>query len=252
LFLLVAANAVLYALFTAADASGSHSLILGAAGGAAGTGAGGLPADWLKYASICLCFVISVVVLRGASYRRDARLQVVILAFTLAADFMILFTPYYAAGVAVFCGAQFTAVLRYGGGSHARTMAAVAGLTAAGIASVGLIPETGDMAGTDLLLAAAAAYTVLITAATVHAFKRRQARVNNVMSRVGMVLFMLCDVNVLLWNVRSAAGTVTAESAAAIPEWTFNLIWTFYLPAQTMLALSARDFEDKGTGGDHS
>jgi hypothetical protein len=69
------------------------------------------------------------------------------------------------------------------------------------------------------------------------AFKRRQARVNNVLSRLGMSLFVLCDVNVLLWNLREDA------HLTAIPEQTGILMWTFYLPAQTMLALSAHDFE---------
>jgi hypothetical protein len=53
-----------------------------------------------------------------------------------------------------------------------------------------------------------------------------------------MILFLLCDVNVLLWNMRSMAGFTE------IPAWTVTIIWMFYLPGQTMLALSAHDFDD--------
>jgi hypothetical protein len=83
---------------------------------------------------------------------------------------------------------------------------------------------------------AAAPYTLLIVSATIAAYRRRQARANNILSRLGMTLFLLCDVNVLLWNLQRVA------DMTAIPAWTGTLIWTFYLPAQTMLALSAYDF----------
>jgi hypothetical protein len=226
LILLVTVNAALYALFMIADVCGISYPPL--PGGSA-TATAGLQSIHLKYASVCVCLAISVIALRQTPYKKDARRQIEIFAFTLAADYLILFTPHYAMGVAVFCGAHLTAVERYGGAGTARLMAAVAGAAAAavGFAASGLLP------------AAAAAYAVLITAATVCAFRRKQARMNNVMSRAGMVLFMLCDVNVLLWNMRQAA------NIAAIPEWTGTLMWAFYLPGQTMLALSAYDFERK-------
>jgi hypothetical protein len=251
LFWLAALNAALYALFMAADALGAFH----PNGGPIGTAAGVIPSDWLKYASICVCFVMSLVVARRTPYARDARRQAVVFAFTLAADYLILFTPHFAAGVAVFCGAHLTAIDRYAGPAAARRMAAVAGMAAAALIAGALIytqtrePASGNSEDTYSVISgvadgigpyavpiAAVVYATLIIAVTVAAFKRRQARVNNILSRLGMALFLLCDVNVLLWNLRGAGFT-------EIPAWTVTIIWMFYLPGQTMLALSAYDFD---------
>jgi hypothetical protein len=185
------------------------------------------------------------------SYRRDARLQVVIFAFTLVADFLIIFTEHFAIGIAVFCGAHLTATNRYAGIKRAKAMAVIAFAFAVTIIVIAITQAVASNTSERLITllsggeetnpwryaVSAAPYALLITAATVSAFKRRQAPVNNILSRLGMTLFVLCDVNVLLWNLRGAM------EMTAIPAWTGTLIWTFYLPAQTMLALSAHDFE---------
>jgi hypothetical protein len=257
---LVLLNAALYALFTLADLR------------AFGHPAREIPTDLLKYASLCACFVISLIALRDAPGRRDARLQVVIFAFTLAADFLILFTPRLTAGIAVFCGAHATAAIRYGGARRAARAVVVAAVAAAALAIfASLAPhdpyppggwlgegprydETGaapsghhdaedgmtSARGLYAELAAIAAYATLISASTIFAFMRRQPRTNAILSRLGMSLFILCDLNVLLWNLREGA------VLPGVPAWTGILMWTFYLPGQTALALSAMDVEDAG------
>jgi hypothetical protein len=214
-FWLVVANAALYALFMFADLSGADRL------------AQEMPSSLLKYVSVCVCFAISLLVLRDSPYRRDARLQVVIFAFTLVADFLVLLTDHFTAGIFIFCGAHMTAAVRYGGTRRAAGAAVVAG-----VAFAALLIWYAD-------LSAPLPYAILIVSATAFAFQRRQARVNNLMSRLGMSLFILCDVNVLLWNLRSTGLT-------GIPAWTGVLMWAFYLPGQTILALSAADFEGEG------
>jgi hypothetical protein len=256
IFWLVVACAALYALFTFADAPG-----VGYSDGAL-FGATPIPSDWLKYASICVCLAISVAVARRTPYARDARHQVAIFLFTLVADFFILFTSHYAAGVLVFCGAHLIAINRYAGRGITKRMAVIAGASAAALALIAVIyvhiyptglPHAGELyhekpggveaAGYYFELISYAIYAMLITAATVTAFRRRQARVNNILSRLGMTLFLLCDVNVLLWNMLRWANQTW------IPGWTVTLIWTFYLPGQTMLALSAYDFGDNSRKG---
>jgi hypothetical protein len=273
IFWLVVVNAALYALFTVADVCDIR-YALGTLPGADGS-APEITAtltELLKYASICVCLTVSALVTRSVSHGRysqasgkfpskktaedfphirDARLQVVIFAFTLAADFLILFTPNFTVGIAVFCGAHLTALVRYAGAKRAKAMALIALAVAAAAAAIAFMTSPAGSVVRDNLstlsfggeetipwsYAAAASYTLLITTATVYAFKRRQAHMNNILSRLGMTLFLLCDVNVLLWNLRNDAGLT------GIPEQTYVLMWTFYLPAQTMLALSAYDFE---------
>jgi hypothetical protein len=216
-----------------------------------------IPSDVLKYASLCVCFALSLTVAQRTPYVRDARRQIVIFSFTLVADYLILFTPHFAAGIAVFCGAHLTAIDRYAGAAVAKRMAVAAGAAAAALIIISLIythhyapgnpgdinyvkPGLAGWIGQYAVPIAAVVYAILITAVTIAAFKRRQAHANNILSRTGMVLFLLCDVNVLLWNMRSMAGFTE------IPAWTVTIIWMFYLPGQTMLALSACDFDTAG------
>ncbi|MDR0596439.1 MAG: hypothetical protein LBG50_02750, partial [Clostridiales Family XIII bacterium] len=142
--------------------------------------------------------------------------------------------------LAIFCVAHAIAIHRYGGGKVMWVVLACAGVghTPAARFLRSEIPALGSQNGDyyDILLDLVVLYAALIITATVTAFVRKQARVNNLLSRLGMVLFVLCDINVFLWNSREM-GALTD-----IPAWTYMLMWAFYLPAQTMLALSALDF----------
>jgi hypothetical protein len=239
--LLVAANAALYTMFMAADVFGD------------GIFASAIPAGRLKYASVCVCFAISALVLLGAPRRRDAPtyavpcrrdavLQAIVFAFTLPADFLILFTPHITEGIIVFCCAHMAALVRYAGAKRGMRISVGACVILAGSA-VALFAGKPAMFGDAAIfsldnelyaeLIASIAYAILITSVTIAAFRKRQARAAGILSRLGMALFMLCDVCVLLWNLRMGVGVT------AIPGWTVTLIWAFYLPGQTMLALSA-------------
>ncbi|MDR1029043.1 MAG: lysoplasmalogenase family protein, partial [Clostridiales Family XIII bacterium] len=87
------------------------------------------------------------------------------------------------------------------------------------------------------LICVAVAYAVLIVAVGVGAFLAKQARVNRLLSRAGMALFILCDINVAIFNILPLQNSLHGVSAV--------LMWAFYLPAQTLLALSAYGFRSK-------
>ena len=77
-------EAALYAAFMALDLTG-------------GSG------DPVKYASIAVCLVFSVLFAR----RGGSRLMAAAMALTLGADtFLLLLNDWYGAGVALFCGVQ--------------------------------------------------------------------------------------------------------------------------------------------------
>ncbi|MDR0519722.1 MAG: hypothetical protein LBG82_06700 [Clostridiales Family XIII bacterium] len=255
--LLVCANAALYALFMLSD-----GFRMRAGDGSVGPAATPFPvtefaSECLKYAGICVCLAIALLVLRRTPrgtvpHRRDAGHQVAILAFTLVADFFLLFGKYFefansdwryeylAWTLTIFCVAHAIAIHRYGGGKVMWVMLACAGLghTPAAKFLISEIPALGSQNADyyDALLSLIVLYAALIIAATVTAFVRKQARANNLLSRLGMALFVLCDMNVFLWNAREMG------ALPDIPAWTYILMWAFYLPAQTMLALSAWDF----------
>ena len=72
---------------------------------------------------------------------------------------------------------------------------------------------------------------MLIISVTVSTFHAPQPRLNTLFSRIGMCLFLACDVNVAIFNALPAG--LPTHTASIV------LMWFFYLPAQTLLALSA-------------
>jgi len=58
---------------------------------------------------------------------------------------------------------------------------------------------------------------------------------------IGMVLFLLCDINVLLFNI---SDFVAIDSALFSNVYAFAAIamWMFYLPAQVGIAISGASF----------
>ena len=188
----------------------------------------GLLCDFLKYAAIISCLLMCVF-----SYTRTRErvpfIQTVVFCFTLVADLFLLFTPYFAAGVFVFLGAHFCALLRY----RPRWIVPV-GICVAAVFFLAMLFASRVLHADSeirLVIAVCSAYAVLIISVTISTFHTPQPRLNTLFSRIGMCLFLACDVNVAIFN---AVPYGHAAHTASIV-----LMWLFYLPAQTLLALSA-------------
>ncbi|MCL1896424.1 MAG: hypothetical protein FWG03_07760 [Clostridiales bacterium] len=224
IFILVCLNAALYALIVVLD-------IIRAAG--SGTQAQGHACDCFKYAAIVSCLLICLFAY-SQERQRAARVQAVVFCFTLAADFFLLFTPYFTTGVFIFLGAHLSALVRY----RPRMALPAGALSAATFTAVMLFLLYGRHLGVESALFAAVslAYAVLIISVTVSTFHCVQPRMSTIFSRLGMFLFIACDINVMAFNVLPDGNAL--HTAAIV------LMWAFYLPAQTLLALSAALFKE--------
>jgi len=200
-----------------------------------------LSADYLsiniRYMGILLCFIVSLVVVRKTPHRRDAYHQAVCLFFAVIADFFLLYTEFFLVGIMIFWGAHICAIRRYRIKLFFPSLiiAVVCGTMCLILAGKGdfAVAGTGDFA----VNAASFIYGLFISLATVSTFFYRQEKINNICSRLGMCLFVACDINVALFNI--LPHDAFAFSVAA------RLMWTFYLPAQMLLSLSAADFKTK-------
>jgi hypothetical protein len=77
---------------------------------------------------------------------------------------------------------------------------------------------------------------LFITNMGLHVRYRKTLR-NAPLILAGLILFLLCDVSVLLYNIpRYLNGWVGLKKL-------FPLIWWFYIPSQGLLAVSAIDFK---------
>ena len=183
---------------------------------AADFGGAPLPADGCKLALVALCALLA----RGQT-RWGA-------AFTVVCDFLLLFTPYFTAGVCIFCVVQLVYLRdllekRAGG---APTKKQSLGALWPGLLFVGIL----ILAPADrLLLAVAGAYGALLLQNAVLGVRVacQSRRRMDVLRAVGFWLFVGCDICVALYN--------TAWPVWSVGRW----MWLFYGPSQALLALSS-------------
>ena len=173
-----------------------------------------------KYASIVLCFILAALLYQQSADKRDSRYVVLALTFTMLADIFLLFTNYKIIGIFFFCLMQLTYLKRY----NIRFF--YAGICFAGIAIlVHLFLPIGP------LYVIAGLYAILIVSCFLATFRTKLPKFNLYCVRMGMLLFILCDINVALYNQASASSNYYRFVTVAM--------WLFYLPAQFLLAMSA-------------
>ena len=218
-FTLVCLNAALYVFIVVFDAMKASVGV---------SPSQGLLCDFFKYAAILSCLIICVISYK-MTRERTPLIQSIVFCFTLGADLLLLFTPLFAAGVFIFLGAHTSALIRY-----RPRWALPAGICSAAVFVLAALFATKILHANSeltLVISVCAAYAVLIISVTISTFHSPQARVNTLFSRLGMCLFLACDVNVAIFNAMPAGHP--AHTASIV------LMWLFYLPAQTLLALSA-------------
>ncbi len=93
----------------------------------------------------------------------------------------------------------------------------------------------------DSLVLVSVFYFICITTNTISAVlltKKPNCTAGNVLFAVGMVLFLLCDINVGIFNLSNII-VLPKAIYHNIYQLSSVLMWTFYAPAQTLLAISA-------------
>ena len=234
IIVLVIINAVLYIGFVVFDILGAMKILV----------LDPSPSNEMKYATIISCLLITLFSFFagrkiGVSFERQraARIQSIVFAITLGADFFLLFTGYFVAGVIVFLFAHAMALYRYKP-NWLLPLAIVSMVLCATALIMVSVTSKMDILFFPLLCGA---YAVLIIGVLVSTFHSEQPHINTLLSRSGLILFLGCDINVFFSNILSTGTTFYAISLV--------LMWVFYLPAQTMLALSVVSFQNETTQG---
>lgn len=220
---------------------------------------------FVKFLTILLCFSLTLVIGRDGHDRRDTMLLRLAFLLTAAADFSIGILEQFLPGVAIFFLVQITYIIRHSRtfswnrreiiscliivGSFATLMAFMAPtLIKAGLFLPGLVYCT------------ALAISLWMAIGTI--WRKFFPRTIDWFIAIGMVSFVLCDINVALFNALQKDGITLLHSIFEIkgsmlqeskPEgmrdviiaipYTLRsivgiLVWFFYLPAQFLLALS--------------
>ena len=159
-----------------------------------------------KFSFIVFCFLISI---KYSFKSRDGAWLTTSLFFTVISDYFLLISHMYEIGVLFFCLVHFFYWVRYGANLKFLYLIFLAVLFF-------IITK-------DVLISLAFLYSLFFAVTFVYAFKYEK---NKELIRIGMILFLLCDILVAIYNLTN-----------------LNLvffIWLFYAPSQICLALSGK------------
>ena len=156
----------------------------------------------------------------------------------MLSDYFLVLARNYPVGVFTFCFVHMAYLLRVSP-SHPKSAACIAATVAAGVVLYAIFAVWTP--GVDPLLFLGGVYAALFAqnfAAHIRYCRRdtpgRLPKANRILMLAGLMLFALCDVHVLLFNLHRFL-----EVPQALTDWANAWIWVFYVPSQMLLALSA-------------
>lgn len=206
----------------------------------------------VKFAVVVLCF--SYVIITGIKDRsRKHKLLIYALAFTVISDFFILLSDYYLYGVLTFIIAQQlygmriselfnNEIINSSPISLIRNFAIRLLYQGAITFFVGVILWLMGV-NIEALLVVSILYFISISTNVVRLFKLRanyNYRRDIRYFAIGMVLFLLCDINVGLFNLSDFLPV--SQTYDMIYSISSVLMWTFYAPSQVLISLSGDTF----------
>jgi len=196
----------------------------------------------IKYISIILCFGITILIGEYGLDKKDTFLLQTGFFITIFADLCFLIFDYYILGIIFFCLVQVVYYNRYKGYKSYRSPLIIARFIIVFllIISIYLILNL-FIVKIDFLFAIALVYSIYLLSSIIESIKAFKNNLypfpNKHIIVLGMVLFLLCDINV-------AISSVTKEFATSVHDISKLLIWIFYLPSQVLLSLSGYKFKE--------
>lgn len=196
----------------------------------------------VKYFSLLLCFIITIMIGRNGHNLMDTRMLQSGLFLTACADYCLLLSNKYFVGVLIFCIVQIIYIFRFTRDLKSRNKIFSAILIIYIVLLI-IIFTNYKVGNFDLILTLICLfYGLLITTSLITGIRTLKTNYfplySSVMICIGMILFFLCDINVALFNIFKANGSCFASISGF-------LMWMFYIPSQVMLALSGYKFSGK-------
>ncbi len=188
----------------------------------------------IKFIVIVFCFLITILCKKPLN-KLDLQLLRLGMFFTVMADLFMILLDYNTIGVALFCIVQITYIARYDIDRFGKIIKKLFIIFII-IFSIYIVLVFLNN-NVDFLILLALFYSICICCSlykSLRAMKEgRYPRSNGELIVLGMILFVLCDINVALYYM-------------GIMEFlTSHLIWIFYLPSQFLLSISGYKFNFK-------
>lgn len=183
---------------------------------------------YTKFIFIVLCFIIALSSYWFCRSKKDWAYLSVAMGFTLVSDLFLLVVNNHAMGVLTFWFVQMAYILRVSEDlqkSKMKIMATIIGGMAAFI-----------IFRSDILIVLAVVYALLFVQNVIaHVKYFSRGMPNRHMMLMGILLFALCDIHVLMFNLPGFLPGIPVQIGA----WGGTWIWVFYAPSQLLLSASA-------------
>lgn len=186
----------------------------------------------LKYLTVILCFVMSLLIGSDRHSKKDKFLVQLARLFTLIADYFIVLFDEYKFGVFFFCLVQIAYIIRHSimeKKKHKNFVFLIVALMLALLMSlnINIIKIERNLVILTLVYASLLTTSLYCAISTIN--RGHYSKQDSWIIAIGMFLFFMCDLNVGLFNI------IKKES---IKFFVGFLIWLFYLPSQLLLTLS--------------
>lgn len=190
--------------------------------------------NYMKFLFVVLCFIIALGSYWFRHSKRDWGYLNIAMGFTVVSDYLLLIAHNNLAGVFTFCFVHIAYILRVTRNKE-RSLSLIAASICGGAISLSLFTFVPALHRIDPLIVVGLVYASLfIQNLVAHIQYFRNDGSNRWIMLLGLILFALCDIHVLMFNLHQFI-IVPPE----IGIWGRMWIWVFYAPSQVLLSISA-------------
>lgn len=179
----------------------------------------------IKYISVVLCFLVSVIFLRKEYLFPNALLCAALMFSVIADIFLLLIGKYFIAGLLLFTAAQ-CAYAFYIFITNAQKAWISLSARALAVAAAALLATRFAQGESVIILSAA--YGVLSLCNIIQSLTKRKTH----LLAVGLILLLLCDIGVGIVNLNNLSPSLWTQKLVPFVRYT---IWFFYLPSQVCI-----------------
>lgn len=199
-----------------------------------------ISSNTLKFLSMLLVFIICILTGKDALSPRDIILLSSGLFISINADvFLLLLNNNYVLGIALFSLVQILYSIRYDKENTKLIIFSFSSLFI--VLALSYIIINQFIFKFNFLIVMSIYYGIALLSSTCRAIKLYKAkiypRLNSKIIVLAMILFLLCDINVTLYNITGSID-ISNDFTKLLNNISFVSMWLFYLPSQVLLSLS--------------
>ncbi|WMJ88575.1 lysoplasmalogenase family protein [Anaerocolumna sp. MB42-C2] len=206
-----------------------------------------ITSSFLKFSGILLCFIFTYLFYTHSCDRKDISILRGALFFTVISDLFILILDYYIVGLVTFCIVQSLYLIRLGlwnkklKGTDAGSLILKNFIRNFVITIIALLILTVVRIKLEGMIIISCFYFISILFNVIDSILLtvRAKDKNKVIFAVSMMLFILCDINVGVFNLSDFI-CINSKWFALLYSFSTIAMWMFYLPAQVGISLSGQ------------